>query len=107
MDQKTKARMEARAAILKAMAHPTRLFIVDQLSRKRLCVAELTALIQADMSTVSKHLSLLKNVGIVQGHKQGTQVFYQLSTPCVLDFFTCLESILQNRVQSHLEVMGK
>jgi len=106
MDPKIKAKMEARAAILKALAHPTRLFIVDQLSQKRLCVAELTALIQADMSTVSKHLSLLKNVGVVQGHKQGTQIFYQLATPCVLDFFTCLESILQSRVQTHLEVVG-
>ncbi len=106
MDPKIKARMEARAAILKALAHPTRLFIVDRLAQKRLCVAELTALIQADMSTVSKHLSLLKSVGIVEGHKQGTQVFYQLATPCVLDFFTCLESILQSRVQTHLEVVG-
>jgi ArsR family transcriptional regulator len=58
MDSKTQARYEVRASIIKAMAHPSRLFIVDELSRGERCVCELTEMIGADMSTVSKHLSM-------------------------------------------------
>jgi len=99
MNKKTQARLEARAEIIKAMAHPTRLFIVDELSRQERCVCELTQMIGADVSTVSKHLSLLKNVGIVEDEKRGSQVFYKLKMPCVLNFFSCVESVLDSRAK--------
>ena len=67
VDAKTQAKYDARAKIVKAMAHPTRLFIVDELSRRgERCVCDLTEMIGADISTVSKHLSLLKAAGIVE-----------------------------------------
>lgn len=84
---------ESRATILKALAHPTRLYLVDVLSAGERPVAELTQLVGADISTVSKHLLLLKNVGIVQARKQGLQVFYELRAPCVLQFFNCVETV--------------
>ena len=96
MDAKTQARYEARAKIIKAMAHPTRLFIVDQLSGDvEKCVCELTEMVGADMSTVSKHLAILKEAGIVQDEKRGSQVYYTLRVKCVLDFFNCVESVLR------------
>jgi ArsR family transcriptional regulator len=78
------------------MAHPTRLFIVEELSSGERCVCDLTEMVGADISTVSKHLSLLKNAGIVEDDKRGTQVFYSLKVPCVLNFFTCVESVLES-----------
>ena len=105
MDARTQAKMEARAAILKALAHPTRLFMVDELSRGERCVADLAELAGADMSSVSKHLSLLKAVGLVQDERRGVQIFYSLAAPCVVNFFGCLESVLQSRIQSHLELL--
>jgi len=78
------------AVIMKAMAHPTRLFILDKLSEKEHCVCELQELIGADMSTVSKHLSVLKNAGIIDNRKQNNQVFYSLICPCVLDVYQCV-----------------
>ena len=61
---KRQDRYEARVRVVKAMAHPTRMFIVDELSRSgERCVCELTEMIGADISTVSKHLAILKNVG--------------------------------------------
>jgi DNA-binding transcriptional ArsR family regulator len=96
MDPKTQARYDARAKIIKAMAHPTRLFILDELAQTdERCVCELTEMIGADMSTVSKHLSILKGVGIVEDDKRGAQVYYKLRLPCVLDFCACVESVLQ------------
>ena len=91
----TKAQMEARARVMKALAHPTRLFIVDELSRGERCVCELTEAIGADVSTVSKHLSVLKRAGIVRDDKRGVQVFYRLRVPCILNFFGCVEAVLE------------
>jgi DNA-binding transcriptional ArsR family regulator len=103
MKTATLARFEARAQIIKAMAHPTRLFIVDELSRGERCVCELTEMIEADVSTVSKHLSILKNAGIVDDEKRGSQVFYTLAMPCVLSFFSCVETVLESRARRQLK----
>ena len=88
---------EERARIMKAMAHPSRLLIVDELSRGERCVCELTGLVGHDISTVSKHLAVLKRVGIVADEKRGLQVYYRLKTPCILNFFGCIENVLRER----------
>jgi len=77
------------------LAHSTRLFIVDELSRGERCVCDLTEKIGADVSTVSKHLSVLKRAGIVCDDKRGVQVFYRLRVPCILNFFGCVEAVLE------------
>lgn len=105
MDPKVQARFEARARIIKAMAHPTRLFIVDELSRGKRCVCELTEMVGADVSTVSKHLTVLRNAGVVQDEKHGAQVFYSLRVPCVLNFFTCVESVMESTAKEQLELI--
>jgi ArsR family transcriptional regulator len=105
MDPQTKALFEARARVIKAMAHPTRLFMVHQLGQGEQTVSELQAMIQADMSTVSKHLSVLKSEGIIQDDKRGNQVYYTLRCPCVLDFFSCVESVLQTNATVTLGLM--
>jgi len=84
------SKYEQMAVVMKAMAHPTRLFILDKLNEKEHCVCELQELIGADMSTVSKHLSVLKNAGIIDNRKQNNQVFYSLICPCVLDIYECV-----------------
>ena len=105
MDKTTLARLEARARIIKAMAHPTRLFIVDELSRQERCVCEMTEMIGADVSTVSKHLTVLRNAGIVQDEKRGTMVFYSLRVPCVLNFFSCVESVLEITAKEQMKLV--
>ncbi len=107
MDTERKARYEARARIIKALAHPARLLIVDELRGKSRCVCELQAELELDMSTVSKHLSVLKNAGIVQDAKKGVQVYYSLRCPCVTDFFQCAEKVLLTRARDQAEVLGR
>jgi ArsR family transcriptional regulator len=106
MDQKTQARLEARARVIKAMGHPTRLFIVEELSRGERCVCELTDMVQADVSTISKHLTVLRNAGIVQDEKRGVQVFYRLRVPCVVNFFSCIDSVLKDHAREQMELVG-
>jgi ArsR family transcriptional regulator len=106
MNPMTQARYEARAKIVKALAHPTRLFIVDELSRNgERCVCELTEMIGADMSTVSKHLAVLKGVGIVLDDKRGSQVYYKLGVPCILNFFDCVESVLKSNAEQQQQLV--
>ena len=91
------AHYEERAKILKAIAHPSRLMIVDTLSRGECCVCELVDMLGCDFSTVSKHLRTLKSVGIVEDDKRGKMVFYRLKVPCVVNFFQCVEKVLAAR----------
>jgi DNA-binding transcriptional ArsR family regulator len=93
MRTKTQERLKAQAKVLKALAHPTRLLLVEELARKSKCVCVLTDAAGLDISTVSKHLAVLRNAGIVEDEKRGLQVFYSLKTPCVLNFFKCVESV--------------
>ena len=106
MDRRIRLKYQARAQIMKALAHPTRLFIVDQLKAGDRCVCELTEMIGADVSTVSKHLSVLKQAGIVEDEKQGTQVFYSLRVPCVLNWYSCVEGVLKDRASRHRQAVG-
>jgi len=106
LDPKTQAKYEARAKIVKALAHPTRLFIVDKLSGdQQRCVCELTEMIGADMSTVSRHLSVLKEAGIVEDEKRGSQVYYRLRIKCATNFFECVESVIRCNIQQQQELM--
>jgi ArsR family transcriptional regulator len=105
MDNTKRQLFEARARIIKAMAHPTRLFIVDELSRGKKCVCELTDMIGDDTSTVSKHLSILKNAGIVSDEKRGLQVFYALRMPCVMNFFGCVESVMRSMATEQIKLL--
>lgn len=96
------SRFELRSSIFKAMAHPARLLIIDALAHKKHCVCELTEMIGADISTVSKHLSVLRNAGIVTDKKQGQQVYYSLAMPCVLSFLSCIDTVLLERASEQV-----
>jgi DNA-binding transcriptional ArsR family regulator len=87
------ADFNAQAQVFKALAHPGRLLMLDELSRGERCVCELAALVGSEMPTVSRHLSVLRNAGIVDDDKRGAQVFYRLVTPCVMDFFQCIAAV--------------
>ena len=105
MTEKETIRSESRAHILKAMAHPSRLFIIEKLAEKSHCVCELTEMIGADTSTVSKHLSILKNAGIISDRKEGTMVFYSLEAPCLLKFLSCVETVIKQNIEKQLAAL--
>ena len=88
---KSAAKLRDRhAAIFKALGHPARLRIVEELRAGERCVCELVDVSEAGWSTVSRHLSVLKSAGVVEDEKRGLQVFYRLALPCVGTFLDCL-----------------
>jgi len=96
----SRQRYQARAEIAKALAHPSRLLMLDALSEDELCVCELTELVGADQSTVSKHLAVLKQAGIVSDRKEGTMTFYSLKIGCLQGFWECIESVLKENLKT-------
>ncbi len=107
MNRKQLAKYEARARVIKAMAHPARLIILDELAEHgERCVCELTELVGTDMSTVSRHLSQLKHAGLVADEKRGTMVFYRLRVKCLMSFFSCVEDVLEQNAAEHRELVA-
>ena len=84
---------EAQAKVMKALAHPSRLMIAHALIDHELCVCELRELLKQNLSTVSRHLSVMKNAGLLREEKRGLYVYYHLTCPCILDFLDCVGRI--------------
>ncbi|MDF7826348.1 metalloregulator ArsR/SmtB family transcription factor [Pontiellaceae bacterium B12227] len=105
MTSKEKNLYEAKAKVLKALAHPTRLWMAEQLSVGEMCVCEFVDQIDVDFSTISKHLSVLKQAGIVEDDKRGKQVWYKLKVPCVLNFMSCVEAVLASNAKEQAELL--
>ena len=99
MKPKSSQFYEARARVAKAMAHPSRLLILDVLQQKERCVCELTELVGADQSTVSKHLAVLKNAGLVEDRKEGVMTFYRPKVACLEGFWRCIENVLKENLK--------
>ena len=91
--QKLKSNAAARASIVKAMAHPSRLLIMESLMHREHCVSELTAMAGCDVTTLSKHLSVMKRAGLLVCEKRGLNVYYQIACPCFAEFFRCIDLI--------------
>ena len=83
------------AVIIKAMGHPSRLAMLLALAKGELCVCALKEIVGADMSTVSKHLSLMRSAGLVEDRKQGLKVFYRLTRPCIVEFLNCIDTMVE------------
>jgi len=108
MDTKTHARYEARARVVKAMAHPTRLFVVDELYRHgEHYVGELTQMVGVDMSTMSRHLEILRSAGLIEDEKRGMQVYYRVRVGCISNFLDCVESLVKCNARDHRELLGR
>ncbi len=93
IERRDAKRFRATAEVFKALAHPGRLLMLEELAGGERCVCELAALLGSKMPTVSRHLSVLRHAGIVEDEKRGAQVFYRLRTPCVMNFFQCVSAM--------------
>ncbi len=105
MKKKDKNLYEAKAKVLKSLAHPTRLWMAEQLSAGEMCVCEFVEQIDADFSTISKHLSVLKQAGIVEDDKRGKQVYYKLRVPCVMNFMECVEAVIAQNAKDQAALL--
>jgi len=96
----------ARARVMKALASPVRLQIVDALSRGERCLCELQPLFRMNKSTLSRHVAALKNVGIVSERREGVRCFLKLQTPCILNVFDCTMGVIQAEARRQSKLAG-
>jgi len=91
-----------RAKVFKALGHPSRLLMVEALGEGEKCVCELRELVGSDISTISKHLSVLKEAGVVQDERRGTSIYYSLRMCCVSSFLTCVRRFFDQEMEKKL-----
>jgi DNA-binding transcriptional ArsR family regulator len=98
MTVKDAVRLELRAEMFKALAHPVRLLILEKLKERSYCVCQLAAEVGIEKSVASKHLTQLREAGLIEDEKLGTMVHYRLVAPCVLEMGQCAEeTVLTHR----------
>ena len=99
------ALFEKQAFIMKAIAHPLRIAIADFLRDGEQCVCDIAEYVGSERSNVSKHLSIMEKVGILDSRKEGLNVIYSLKCPCVLDFLSCSTNVLKQQIKEHKELL--
>ncbi|MDA3864592.1 MAG: metalloregulator ArsR/SmtB family transcription factor [Deltaproteobacteria bacterium] len=99
--------LKEKAKIIKAAGHPTRLYMIQKLATGERCVCKFVNEINSDFSTISRHLGVLKEAGIVSRDKRGKQVFYKLAAPCILGFLSCVEGIIEKEARARLKSLDK
>jgi DNA-binding transcriptional ArsR family regulator len=92
--------LQHRARVFKALAHPVRLELVDALRTGPVCVCELAARFPVNLPAISKHLSLLRDAGVIQSRRDGTKVIYSLVMPCMLESFSCIDRMLLTQLDA-------
>ncbi len=107
MDEQTQRLYELKAEVLKALAHPIRLAVADFLRGGEQCVCDIAEHVGAERSNVSHHLSQMLGAGVLECRKDGLRVLYSLKTPCVLNFFACVENVLKERLESDAELLQR
>ena len=107
MDKQTKKLYELKAEVIRAIAHPIRLQIVDYLADGEQCVCDIARHVGAERSNVSRHLAVMLNAGIVDCRKDGLRVIYSLRTPCVANFLDCVTNVLREQLEAQKELLRK
>ncbi len=107
MNDEQRVLIEAKTEVLKALAHPTRLYIIEKLASGEQCVCKFVEAIKADFSTISKHLAVLKNAGLVADEKRGQMVYYHLRMQCLPTFLDCLGKEVADKAAIRAKIINR
>ena len=107
MDEESKRLYEMKAEVMKAVAHPIRLAILDTLRDGEKCVCKITEAVEAERSNVSRHLAVMVKAGLLTSRKEGLMVYYGLRAPCVLNFLGCVVGVLREQLEANNAVLDR
>ena len=94
-----------KAAFLKALAHPLRLQILEILCRGESSVGQFSQVLGADQPTVSRHLGILKQGGLVTARQEGALIFYKIQNEDMTQFLNKLTELLRRKLQVDQELL--
>jgi ArsR family transcriptional regulator len=86
------------AGICKALAHPKRLLLINELRDRPKCVQELAASLELSQANVSQHLAVLLRQEVVHTKREGSMVYYRLASPKILQALDILMGVLRERL---------
>jgi DNA-binding transcriptional ArsR family regulator len=98
-----------KAEFFKALGHPARLVILDQLRAGERSVQELQIAMDMDQSSVSQQLAVLRNKNLVESRKEGTTVYYRVRDVMIFQLLDVARAIFNNHLidtQSLLAQLG-
>jgi ArsR family transcriptional regulator len=95
---------EARAEVFRALAHPTRLRILECLLGAEKCVHELQEVVGSSLPTVSRHLAQMKAAGLLGCRREGTNIYYRLLVPCITNTFACIDEAIRADSERRAEI---
>lgn len=99
-----------KADFFQALAHPTRIAIVEQLRDGELAAGTIIERLGLEQANVSQHLSVLRTKNIVVGRKVGNQVFYCVRDPLIIDVLDIMRRYFHahmNEALATLRALGK
>ena len=105
LSQQQQLLFEKQAEIVKAIAHPLRIAIINFLKDGERCVCDIAENVGSERSNVSRHLSVMSAAGVLEYRKDGLKVIYKLKTPCVLEFFSCVTNVLKQQIKENEKLL--
>lgn len=96
-----------KANIFQALAHPTRIAIVDELRAGDVSTAALLATLGVEPANLSQHLAILRDKQVVTRRKVGTQVFYALRDPVLLEVLDLLRQYFHAHLQRSASMLDE
>jgi len=106
LDKDKQMLFEKQAEIAKAIAHPLRIAIVNFLKDGEQCVCDIAEYTSSERSNVSRHLSVMANAGLLDYRKEGLKVIYRLKCTCIVDFFSCVTSVLKQQAEDNEKLLA-
>jgi DNA-binding transcriptional ArsR family regulator len=94
-----------RADIMKALAQPTRLKIIEFLRDGERCVCEIFPAIGEEQSNTSRHLNMMQAAGVLSRRKEGLKIFYAIKHPEILDIVDIVTRIVKQETAGRHELM--
>ncbi len=97
--------LEMKAEVLKALAQPTRLKILELLRNGERCICEIVPAVNGEQSNISRHISLMQKSHLVTTRKDGVKVIVKVKDPKIFEILDSIGTVLKNRVSEQSKLM--
>jgi len=96
-----------KAEILKALAQPTRLKILECLRGGERCICEIVPAINGEQSNISRHISLMQKSRLISSRKDGVKVMVKIQDPQIFALLDRVNKILKRQMLEQKKIMAK
>jgi len=99
--------LELKAEVLKVLAQPTRLKILELLRNGERCICEIVPAINGEQSNISRHISLMQKSHLVTTRKDGVRVMVNVKDPKIFEILDKVSAILKNQMKEQEKLLAR